>query len=201
VNAGTGFRAPYAAGDAAEWRLSVLDSSRRVMRAVSGDDGEAESALVSAYRQHYRRLLKLATLLARDEDSGRDLVQEAFIRSMDRLTTLPAGAVLPYLRRAVVNLSISRSRRHRVELRFLSSREPANATAVSFEDHEVIWAAVSRLPPRQRACVVLRYFEDLTQEETALVLNCAVGTVRSQTSKAISRLRKELGDGYRTETA
>ena len=62
------------------------------------------------------------------------------------------------------------------------------------ENRETLWGAIRRLPVRQRACVVLRYYEGLTEKETAEVLGCSVGTVKSQTSRALSHLRKELSD-------
>ena len=63
-----------------------------------------------------------------------------------------------------------------------------DASAASDDSHD-LWAAMGRLPRRQRAVVVLRYVEDLTEAQTAELLGCSVGTVKSQTSKALARLR------------
>lgn len=57
------------------------------------------------------------------------------------------------------------------------------------DERAVLWAAVGRLPPRQRAVLVLRYFEDLPESAVAEILNCSVGTVKSQSSKALAKLR------------
>lgn len=59
--------------------------------------------------------------------------------------------------------------------------------------HNDVWAQVCGLPPRQRAALVLRYYEDLSYEETAEVLGCSVGTVKSQVSEALSKLRQRVG--------
>jgi len=59
-------------------------------------------------------------------------------------------------------------------------------------DRAVLRSAVLRLPRRQRACVVLRYYEDLPEREVASLLACSIGTVKSQTSRALARLRKEF---------
>ena len=61
-----------------------------------------------------------------------------------------------------------------------------------------MWAALQQLPPRQRAAVVLRYYEDLSEAQTAEALGCAVGTVKSQVSAALSKLRERLGDSSDT---
>ena len=104
-----------------------------------------------------------------------------------------------YLRRAVVNLCRSRIRRKAIEMR-------VNATALRSEEsrapewdpdrHEtsrIVWDAVRKLPERQRACVVMFYYEDLPEGQIADVLDCSIGTVKSQLSKARGKLEKWLG--------
>jgi RNA polymerase sigma factor (sigma-70 family) len=101
-----------------------------------------------------------------------------------------------YARRVLFNLALEADRRRR--------RDPkpvAVLPEVIADDHaervvarDVIANAIPSLPPRQRATVVLRYWEQLTEAETAEVLGCSVGTVKSQTSKAIQRLREVLAE-------
>jgi RNA polymerase sigma factor (sigma-70 family) len=101
-----------------------------------------------------------------------------------------------YARRILVNGSTSWWRRRSSHERVLELGDepvvpgPADA-AVS---HEVAWAAIRRLPPRQRAVVVLRYYEDLSEAETARVLGMAVGTVKSHCHAACARLAEILGE-------
>ena len=165
-----------------------------------------DSAAVAgeAYGLHGLRLLRLATLLLGNEDDAWDVVQDAFERSLGALSRLSPDEMFPYLRRSVSNLAISRFRRRRVEQKFAPILAHTGRAAVQqtpVEDREFVWAAVRELPSRKRACVVLRYYEDLTQEEVASVLGCSVGTVRSQTSKALSLLRKVVGDEYRAASS
>jgi RNA polymerase sigma-70 factor (sigma-E family) len=157
--------------------------------------GEERSALGAAYVAHRLALLRLAVLLTGREDMGEDLVQEAFARATDRLPDLEIDAVRPYLRATVLNLWKNRLRRLSLESRFRSAPLPAEELA--FEERDALWSAIRRLPARRRACPVLRYFEDLTEKETAELLGCSVGTVKSQTSRALARLKQELNDADR----
>lgn len=145
-----------------------------------------------AYEAHYRPLLRLCVLVTGRRETAEDLVQEAFVRVAGRLGGLGDEEIGPYLRAAALNLWKNRLRRLAVERRRPTQRAPRDELA--FEEKDEVWAAVRRLPARQRACLVLRYFEDLTEGETADLLGCSVGTVKSQTSRAIERLRRELGD-------
>jgi RNA polymerase sigma factor (sigma-70 family) len=99
-----------------------------------------------------------------------------------------------YLRRAVVNLCRSRIRRKAIEARVgvLAPRSAPLWDAEARDTQRVVWEAVRGLPPRQRACVVLRYYEDLPEREIAEILECSVGTVKSQLAKARSRLERVL---------
>lgn len=102
-----------------------------------------------------------------------------------------------YLRRAVVNGCRSKIRRKSVESRAAvviknRMRGPDEWADAGIEDRRDVWRAVTHLPERQRACVVLRYFEDLPEAEIAELMECSVGTVKSQLHKARARLEKSL---------
>lgn len=135
-------------------------------------------------------LVRLCSLLAGGHMEAEDVVQDVFVRAADRLQSLSPAATGPYLRRAVVNTWRNRLRRlaleRRPRLRFLPD---AIMPGTNVEEHDAVWAAIARLPPRQRACLVLRFYEDLSERDVADVMGCSVGTVKSQTSKGLARLR------------
>jgi RNA polymerase sigma-70 factor (sigma-E family) len=125
-------------------------------------------------------------------------VQSALVRvhrNWHRIERRDAPAV--YARRVLVNLNASVWRR-RIRLREQPTAElPERAGADASEAHALrdeLRRACLRLPPRQRAVLVLRYFEDLTEAETAAVLGISVGAVKSQTSRGLDRLRAVLRD-------
>ena len=98
-----------------------------------------------------------------------------------------------YLRRAIANRCRNRSRHRAVERGVHPRLAEVSPNAVtSTEDRDEVWTAILQLPLRQRACVVLRYYEDLSERETADVLGCSVGTVKSQPSHALGALRRRL---------
>lgn len=158
-----------------------------------------DEALREAFEQHYVPLLKLCIALSGQRDVGEDIVQEAFVRSAARIPTLPARDVLPYLRRVALNLCLNlwrnRLRRRAIEARLRpTGGVSAQSPSPYVDERTVVWQALSHLPERQRACVVLRYYEDLSERETAVLLRCSVGTVKSQTSRALAKLRRDLRD-------
>ncbi len=144
------------------------------------------------------RLLRTAYLVVWDVGDAEDLVQECLSRVARRWPKVrvmdqPAA----YARRVVVNLAIDhavRRSRQRGELVMEpdTDAEVADLAAAVLlsrvDDASVLLPAIGRLPPRQRAVLVLRYFEDLTEAQTAEVLRCSVGTVKSATARAILRL-------------
>jgi RNA polymerase sigma-70 factor (sigma-E family) len=146
------------------------------------------------YEAHAGDAVRLAYLLTGDRALAEDLVHEAFVRLFGRFRDLRnPDAFGAYLRTAVVNLSRSHFRRRRVERSYLERQglvpEPAPA---DLGERQEMWEALHRLRPRQRAAIVLRFYEDLTEAQTAEVLGCAVGTVKSLVSRGIDRLRTEL---------
>jgi RNA polymerase sigma-70 factor (sigma-E family) len=143
------------------------------------------------YGRHATPALRLAVLLVGDRVRAEDLVAEAFARVLPRWRK---GEVLdfgPYLRTAVVNEFRSGLRRE--------SRAPKLGPVDEVEDLSDLVAdraaltdALRRLPDRQRAGIVLRYFEDLSERDTAELLGCSVGTVKSSVSRGLTRLRELL---------
>ena len=135
-------------------------------------------------------LLRTAYLLTGDWAAGEDLLQttlEQCWRRWNRLGEHPE----PYVRQAMLRTFLSwRRRRWTGETPTEELPEVAVDDATSaYDERELLWRALQRLPRRQRAVIVLRYFDDLSEQETAAALGVAVGTVKSQASKALAALR------------
>jgi RNA polymerase sigma-70 factor (sigma-E family) len=162
-------------------------------RTQLGEVRTPASITQDVFVRHYEPLLRLAVLLTGSRETAEDVVQDVFSRALSRITDLPDSEQFPYLRAAVWNTWRNVLRRRAVERGHRSVASPV-ADDEAIEDRDAVWGAIKRLPVRQRACVVLRYYEGLTERETAEVLRCSVGTVKSQTSRALSHLRKELSD-------
>jgi RNA polymerase sigma-70 factor (sigma-E family) len=142
------------------------------------------------YHRHRMELVRLAYGLLGDRAEAEEVVQDAFAALLSRWSSLrDVDASLGYLRTAVLNGVRGRWRRRRVReiagRTLLRERAPTEPDVV---EHSVVLAALAQLPVRKRACVLLRYYADLSEMETALVLGVSVGTVKSQTSKALSQL-------------
>jgi RNA polymerase sigma-70 factor (sigma-E family) len=136
------------------------------------------------------RLLRTSYLLTRDHGQAEDLLQTALTKAWFAWARID-GDPEPYVRKVIVNTYASWWRRKwNGEQPTEELPEPAHLDHAdeSATGHD-LWLALGRLPRRQRAVLVLRFFEDLTETETARVLDCAVGTVKSQTAKALAKLR------------
>jgi RNA polymerase sigma-70 factor (sigma-E family) len=148
------------------------------------------------YLRHADGAVRLAYLLTGDRALAEDLVQEAFVRLAGRLVHLrDPGAFDAYLRRTVVNLSRSHFRRRRVERAYLRREEGAfrpEAGQPDLDQRRDLWEALGKLSYRQRAALVLRFYEDLPEERIAEVLNCRPGTVKSLVSRGLEVLRTEM---------
>ncbi len=142
-------------------------------------------------RAHLPRLLAFGRVLTGSEDAAADLVQDALERTLLNWQRIESReSAEGYVRRIMVNRNISLWRRFRRET--VTDRvpeQPVEPTTGTDRDG-VAWAALLRLPPRQRAVIALRYYEDLSEAEIARVLGCSVGTVKSQASRAMSKLRQ-----------
>lgn len=155
--------------------------------------------LETLYARHAPDAARLAYLLTGDRALAEDIVQDAFVRMFGRFRDLRnPDAFGSYLRTTVVNLTRSHFRRRGVEHTFLEkeARAPAKAAEQPGFQHEM-WTALKRVTPRQRAAIVLRFYEDLSEAQTADVLGCAVGTVKSLVSRGLKQLREDLRDGER----
>ena len=153
-----------------------------------------DEPLRQAFEEHYVSVVRFCVLLSGRPDVAEDLAQESFVRLATKIEGLDVEKVGPYVRRIAVNLWKNRLRRAAVELRHRPRAEDPVSSSSGVEERDVVWTALKRLPVRQRACVVLRYYEDLPEKDVAATLGCSVGTVKSQTSKALARLRKEFSD-------
>lgn len=154
----------------------------------AGGDGDAFSAAVA---EHHRALAKFAFRLCGDRTQAEDLVAEAYARVWPHWRRGRVDALAPYLMRTIANLAYARHRRRKLERTIVLPAVPP--VAGSFEDRiderNELWAALDRLPPRQRVVVVLRVVEDLSEDEVAAMLGIPRGTVKSRLSRGLGSLR------------
>jgi RNA polymerase sigma-70 factor (sigma-E family) len=158
------------------------------------------SSYVAARR---RALLRTAYLLTGDHHAAEDLVQTALARTYlawDRIRD--AHAVDAYVRRTMVNQHTSwwrRAWRHREVTTGEVPDRPAETNDSWDERVSTLQLLLRGLSPRQRAVLVLRFYEDLTEAEIAHLLGCSLGTVKSASSRALARLRDHLTDAVPAE--
>jgi RNA polymerase sigma-70 factor (sigma-E family) len=148
------------------------------------------------YAALWPRLVRTAYAVCGDRGVAEDAVQTAFAkayRSWRRISRMAAPEA--YLRRMTINevLNDRRLARHRHEVSRAQLPEQVLAgDADAALAHDEMWTALSTLPPRQRAVLVLRYYEDLSEQQIADALGCRPGTVKSQASAALASLRNRL---------
>jgi RNA polymerase sigma-70 factor (sigma-E family) len=171
------------------------------MRATVTSDDTITPRLEDLYVRHAPAASRLAYFLTGDREEARDLVQEAFVRVAGRFRYLRQPDEFDaYLRRTIVNLHASRLRRLRAERSSLAREAALPAPAALEEDHVVrdeMWHAIIGLPPRQRAAIVLRYYEDLSERQAAEVLHCSVGALNQLVVRATASLRDRIGEEAR----
>lgn len=167
----------------------------RVLPSVPSD---REAAVRALYEERHAELVRFATFITGDVHSAEDVSQEAFMRVYDAWDRLehPDQAVA-YLRATIINLSRGRHRRRVVAER----NQPLRLVAVpSAEDdamgrvgRSAVLQAVSSLPERQRACVVMRHWLRMTEGEIAATLDVSIGSVRTHNKRGIASLQRKLG--------
>jgi RNA polymerase sigma-70 factor (sigma-E family) len=164
---------------------------------------DAAHAVTALYRAHAVVMIRIALLMLGDRSAAEDVVQEAFFGLFRRWHGLnDPGKAEAYIRSAVLNgcrdAVKRRDRRTRGDqAAAIDLLEPmsAEAAALISEDRRRILAGLRRLPERQRAALVCRYYLELSEEETASAMGVARGTVKSTTSRAIAALGRMLREG------
>lgn len=155
-----------------------------------------EAGFIAFVREHEDALLRTTRLLVRDPGEAQDMLQVALLRLSRHW---PVEHPQAYLRRTLVNLSRDRGRRRHLVPEPAASRDEPVTGLPDHADAHASQAALehllSVLPARQRAAVVLRVVERLTEAEAAAALRCAPGTVASNLSRGLTRLRAHLPEG------
>lgn len=163
-----------------------------------GGAGRTAGRLEDAYVRNAPAALRLAYFLTGDRDAAQDLLQDAFVRVCARMRHLHAVDDLDaYLRRTMVNLFTSALRRRKVERAWLAKERATSAPATIEHDpaeRDEMWRALQRLPLRQRAAVVLRFYEDLSEHEAAQVLGCSTRALNSLVTRALQALRADRAE-------
>ena len=158
--------------------------------------GSDRDSFAELYHAHWVGLYRLAWLLSGDAGRAEDAVAEAFAKVWPRWHTGRIDNGPAYLRRTMLN-ELQRGRRRWLLERRVGDRRSGDDRgalhlAEQVTDRDSVWRALLGLPTHQRAAIVLRYYEDLTEAETAMVLGTTVGTVKSRVGRGLARLRLSL---------
>ena len=162
-------------------------------------NAERDREVAALFDRHYVPMCRLAFVILGDRALAEEIVMEALLKTFagwGRLRAIDRADA--YLRRAVVNLCRSRIRRKMIEARVnaetkaRASRTKPDWDQEAHENNRLVMEAIRSLPERQRTAIVLRYYDDLSESQIAEVLDCSVGTVKSQLSKARSKLGAAL---------
>ncbi len=173
------------------------------MATLDRDTGEtvvpvAASTLPALYDQHFRSLVKLASMYVDDRETAEEVVQDAFVKLLAGNYRIQPGRELPYLRQMVLNGARSMLRKRRVR-RLHTPEQPglvaaAEESGVANSERARMLAAVRRLPEKQASVLILRYYLDLSEAEIAETLGIARGSVKSHAHRGLAKLQTMLGE-------
>ena len=175
------------------------DRASAVLRAVPAIPSGREAAVRALYQAQHVQLVRFATFIVGDAHAAEDLTQEAFMRVYDAWDRLEDhDRAVAYLRATIVNLSRGRHRQRLVAERkqppHLVAVQSAEDDAIGRVGHGALLDAVSALPSRQRACVVMRHWLRMTEGEIATTLDVSIGSVRTHNKRGLETLQRTLGD-------
>jgi RNA polymerase sigma-70 factor (sigma-E family) len=159
---------------------------------------ERSDRVAELYALHAPDAARLAYLLTGNKELAEDMVQDAFVKILGRFRDMGGvESFKAYLRTTVINVARGHFRRFRIERNWQQRQrgwlDDVVAKQPDLETRDEMWARLQKLPYRQRAAVVLRFYEDLSESETADVLQCSPGAVKSLTSRAMTALRGDEG--------
>lgn len=158
---------------------------------------ETRTTFEDFVNEHGARLLRTAVLLAHDEHDGQDLLQDALEKAFKVWDRNEISFPAAYVRAAMVRILQRRRLQSRLRLERLEGHDHSDADPASRADERaVLLAALATLPARRRAAVVLRHWEGYSEAETAELLGCSVGTVKSQTHRGLLALRTACGSTF-----
>jgi RNA polymerase sigma-70 factor (sigma-E family) len=188
-----------ASGGVAGWSVVVTKTLAASAMAADQDAGDTTAAL---YTAHYRPLVRLAMLLVDDIETAEEVVQDSFAAVHTHLRRLKnsdnSNKAWWYLRQCVLNRSRSVLRHRRVVDRKVLQPPPdmpsAEQSAITVLERDAVVAALRHLPVRQREALVLRYYADLSEAETASAMRISRGAVKSHTFRAMAALRDLLDE-------
>ncbi len=168
---------------------------------VAADSIDPDALVRELFTQESGSLVRLARLFCDDRNAAEDLVQEAFIRLHRSAGSIRDVARAPaFLRSIVLNLARDHNRRGLMSLRHRSSMAVSDRTpgfedgAVTAADDSAVLAAVRLLPDRQRACLILRYYLELTEVETGATLGISPNSVKTHCRRGLAALADRLED-------
>jgi RNA polymerase sigma-70 factor, ECF subfamily len=185
-----------------DWTVTVVGDDRELARAAAAGDREAFGRLVERYQ---RTIYQLCYRFAGRHEEARDLAQDAFVRAWRGLHGFKGqSAFSTWLYRIGVNVCLNRVTGNTLRLADMDQLDPDTAPDAAADGPleallrarrtAAVRAAIARLPPRQRATLVLRVYHELSHERIAEILDSSVGASKANLFHALANLRKMLGD-------